>query len=82
MFRSFNGEIISADAMQMYKGLNVITNKVKLPFKLFVMLDKFGTFMCYCYCINMNKELIKNIIEKDESKRWFLSFFRDPRTCL
>ena len=24
----FNGEIISADAMQMYKGLDIVTNKV------------------------------------------------------
>ena len=26
--QKFNGEIISADAMQMYKGLDIITNKV------------------------------------------------------
>ena len=26
--RKFGGEIISADAMQMYKGLDIVTNKV------------------------------------------------------
>ena len=26
--RRFGGEIISADAMQMYKGLDIVTNKV------------------------------------------------------
>merc|ERR1719510_1448880 len=26
--QKFGGEIISADAMQMYKGLNIVTNKV------------------------------------------------------
>ena len=26
----FGGEIISADAMQMYKGLDIVTNKVKI----------------------------------------------------
>ena len=28
----FNGEIISADAMQMYRGLDIITNKVSCNF--------------------------------------------------
>ena len=28
--RRFGGEIISADAMQMYKGLDIVTNKVKI----------------------------------------------------
>ena len=26
--QKFNGEVISADAMQMYKGLDIVTNKV------------------------------------------------------
>ena len=28
MAQKFGGEIISADAMQMYKGLDIVTNKV------------------------------------------------------
>ena len=27
----YGGEIISADAMQMYKGLDIVTNKVIIP---------------------------------------------------
>ena len=27
----YGGEIISADAMQMYKGLDIVTNKVVIP---------------------------------------------------
>ena len=34
-FQKFGGEIISADAMQMYQGLNIVTNKVR-PFSLFL----------------------------------------------
>ena len=29
----YGGEIISADAMQMYKGLDIVTNKVIIPTK-------------------------------------------------
>ena len=28
--RRFGGEIISSDAMQMYKGLDIVTNKVEM----------------------------------------------------
>ena len=30
----YGGEIISADAMQMYKGLDIVTNKVIIPTKI------------------------------------------------
>ena len=34
--QKFGGEIISADAMQMYKGLNIVTNKVTTKERILV----------------------------------------------
>ena len=34
----FGGEIISADAMQMYKGLDIITNKVRCFYLVMINL--------------------------------------------
>ena len=43
--RRFGGEIISADAMQMYKGLDIVTNKVKIRvYSVHTSEDKFAQY--------------------------------------
>lgn len=40
--KRYNGEVINADAMQLYQGLDIVTNKVGLIISTFHQLAFFG----------------------------------------
>ena len=62
--QKFGGEIISADAMQMYKGLDIVTNKVTKDERSLVkhhMID-FLDPMSKCTVVDF-RNLVRNLIE-------------------
>ncbi|XP_023215492.1 tRNA dimethylallyltransferase-like isoform X1 [Centruroides sculpturatus] len=65
----FNGEVISADSMQVYKGLDIITNKATkeeqqgIPHHLLDFVNPFKRFMITDFS-NLALPLIDNIIQR------------------
>ena len=85
--QKFGGEIISADAMQMYRGLDIVTNKVTQAERNLVkhhMIDfldpllkstvvDFRNQVCYCIqCVILSRHQTANFVFPNFFQKQFL----------